>query len=473
MSFRSMNVPVKANIITNFFIILLVASTYIPGSFANAPLKIKESLDLSLKSFDYNRPASGAGPAGTFLFGSMKILSSQMAVNVNNKGDVFNSTIFLRPNFIGINADNGSFGLGLPLTEKHFLHNVLAANLVESSVSMNEDRIDFSADFFRFTQANSSVQLKNFGLFCKKHPEYRKNDFLSIMYGCLYESNFNGRRSQELSDAIITATSADPSGKVELNGLIDLLNFGQEEIQMRLSTTSLNVNDTYFFKAQSLDAKCEKNEVVIADFKFQDVINNCLNSVAVGSASVALVDNKSKTNYRIHLNKLAIKDEEIKAEILEFNRLNTDSMKASPLSLVGVSLSCYHEETDSLPKTSKMISDCLTLSKLHVDDVIQSEKQKTKQLDLTISQNSFNLTGRIKPLMFWNNFGLAGQVEYSETDKLITITVEGADLPIPIFKHSLTLAMFFIKMGVGSNEGITVDKKNRKIYIKLEKQQGV
>ncbi len=463
-----MNISTKTNIFTIFFIFFISALS--TTAFSEAT-KTKESVDVIIKNLEYYRPASGGGVAGNFAFESLKMFTKDLAVTLNNKENIFNSALFIRPNFIGVTADNGSFGFGFPLPEEHFIRDIIQANLVESTILMNEDRIDFSADLFKFAQALTNVHLQNFGLFCKKHPNYRKNDFFAILYGCLNESNFNGKTTKNLSEAIITITSTSPvtNEKLEVNGLIDLLNFKSTEIQLGLASTTLKVSDDYVLKTKSLKLKCSKDEIDVDNFNYQHIINNCLNSVSVDGAIIDLFDNRSKNQFMLDLTKLEVTEDKLLANLKSFQRANPDNAVASTLSVVDLTMACFHEFSDSPTDLPPIINNCLKSSKFRIADLIQSSKSVSRYLNMVINKNNFYLTGKIKPIMFWHDFTLGGDIQYSEANNELTIKVEDADLPIPLFGKSLNLAMFFINMAVGSNEGIRVDKKNRTIYIKLGK----
>ena len=88
-----------------------------------------------------------------------------------------------------------------------------------------------------------------------------------------------------------------------------------------------------------------------------------------------------------------------------------------------------------------------------------------KDLKLDISDHVSFLKTKIRILFKYWNVEIKAALKYDEEKKVLEVGVLDATLPIPLFKKSIDLAMFIIKLAVRKTKNISV-KKN-KIFIKF------
>ena len=458
--------------------------------------EVEEKLSVKIKELEYTRPTRGVGIAGKFAFESFIMSTKDMSVNISNKKEIFDSKLFIRPNFVGVKADNGTFGFGFPLVENHAFKNILNAKLIESSILMDSQRIVFNADLFKIEQKGVGIQVKNFGLFCKKHPKYLVNDFFSIMYGCLHESYFNGKRSGELSDAQVTLTSIEKGSKLELKGLIDKLNFENDKIRAVFDKSSIAIDDDFFVRSDALKMRCAKESIDINNFDIKEITRKCVSDIKIEDSTVVVEDKRSSKGYFIDINEVGVKEENFYLDMKSFQRVS-DKVEKGSITVMGLKMNCFKENSETPFNKVIIINNCLKKASLQVEEVIDAKKKnfifglfnhyktllinqfkdpttiskkkkvKLKKLDLNLENNLFELIGKIKPIMFFHKFEVTGSVNYLEESEQIVLTIKDVDLPIPVFGRSLKLAMFLIDLFIDSESNIEVDKKNKKIYIRL------
>ena len=282
-----------------------------------------QSIDVVLDSLHYQTPKGGEGEAGDLRFRSLDFYSSDIFLNLYDEGTVFDSTLHVRKDFLGIRGKNHALGIKLDASA---LQDIRDLRLGQSAIGFNEKRISFDSQELLMDHKAVDLDMKNFTFDCKKHPNYPGNDIEALKYGCLSNSTFKGL--EENSDVELTATlkNIDEKGKeATITSTISKVEFKTERILMDAKKASVDMGKELQVQAQNMKLTCNKNGN-LSKFDPNRLMLDCIDDVSFTVSNVTVnaeVENENGSNEMSikSINPAVILDKKevrVKAEKVEF-----------------------------------------------------------------------------------------------------------------------------------------------------------
>ncbi len=236
-----------------------------------------ESVDVVLDSLNFEMPKDGNGAAGELRFRSLDFYSTDLFINLYDDGEVFNSTMYLRPDFFGIRGKNHALGLNLDTTPLKGLNSL---DLLRSSVGFNEKQVSFDSEELAIRHDMIDLNVDNFRFFCKKHPDFPGNDVEAFKYGCLSDSTFGPLDEASPVGIEATVNDIDKNGsKAHIATKVNSVEFKTQRIFMSVDDTAVEIDKMLKLDVDHMALTCKKNGD-IANFDPNELIFDCIDDVA-------------------------------------------------------------------------------------------------------------------------------------------------------------------------------------------------
>lgn len=323
-----------------------------------------QSIDVVLDSLHYIAPKDGKGEAGDLRFRSLDFYSDEIFLNLYDDGAVFDSTLHIRPDFLGIRGKNHAIGVKMDTTA---MKSIKELELGGSAIGFNEKRISIASESLILDQEDVDLDVKNFNFDCRKHPSYTGNDLDALKYGCLSDSTFSGldKKNPVMVDA--TLKSINEEGQdAKLSALINKVEFKTERILMDAEKANFSLDRDLIVDAEQMKLTCLKNGD-IGNFDPSRLMLDCIDDVSFTVKKVQ-VNTESEgedgveamqitsTNPAVILDK---KEVRVKAETVN---INMDGMAVAGKN---IHLSCEkNNENISNQDIGALVATCLDTSKL-------------------------------------------------------------------------------------------------------------
>lgn len=264
---------------------LLLLLTLIPLG-TSASTSTIESIDVVLDSLNFVMPKGASGSAGDLRFRSLDLYSTELFINLYDDGDVFDSQMYLRPDFFGISGKNHAIGLNFDTSGFAGIHTV---DLNTSSISFNKKQISIDSKEFALAYQEMNVEADNFKFFCKKHPDFPGNDIQALKYGCLSDSSFIPLEEGEPISISATIREIDDSGSsVKVSTDITSVKFKTKRIFMAADKTEFTLDESIKLNVDHMALTCKKNSD-IEKFDPNKLIYDCIDDVALEVRGLSFV----------------------------------------------------------------------------------------------------------------------------------------------------------------------------------------
>lgn len=323
-----------------------------------------QSIDVVLDSLHYVTPKEGKGEAGDLRFRSLDFYSDEIFLNLYDEGNVFDSTLHIRPDFLGIRGKNHALGIKLDTT---LMQSIRDLTLGRSAIGFNEKRINFESETLSMDQEMVDLDLKNFNFDCKKHPNYPGNDLDALKYGCLSNSTFSGLEKDKpvLLDATLK-NLGEEAKEATISTKINKIEFKTERILMDAESAHLDMGRELNVEAQKMKLTCLKNGD-IANFDPNRLMLDCIDDVSFTVKDITVnaeIENETGVDNMVikSINPAVIMDKKevrVKAEKIDV------AMDGLELTGRNIHLSCEKSnENISNQDVSALAATCLDTSRL-------------------------------------------------------------------------------------------------------------
>ena len=443
------------------FLILVFSATAV---FADAKLAV----DLDVVKINYLRPINGVGNSGTMIFKTAKLNTSNgVVLNATNINNIFDSQLFIRPNFLGFTTSFGDFGV--PVPDKSILKTIKTMDLDTSRLVLDENQLNFSGKSFSYTDYNSSTRLFKFRLYCQNAAPTEGNessDSLEIVKGCLnfLTLNVNINDSTDLASLEYeVASKVNPNEKMQFVATIKNFDFRKKQISGNLPTfksNSISATGVYSISSNDLSFACGKDEA-IETLDTDKLIKGCLNDLSAEPFNASLQDSKQKTSFYLDFKKITVKNKVLSATI---NNLSIKAAVSSATTyLKDVNLKCRKETDSNLLNITNVLRDCLSSSQVTIGEVATSNNSddktdsSNKNISITSSGGSVTILADVKFLGITARVSISGNISLDEKTKKITLAITDSRLPFGV--NSVKLVMYFLKKDFVSKD-IQINNNN-------------
>ena len=456
-------------------------------SFASANQRnINSSLDVRVPLLNYERPSSGTGNGGSVIFSKFSMDRQDMVLRVDNKDKIFDTTILVRPNFVGFRSK--LLNLGFAIEEESALKDILEGLLKEGRVRFDSKKVQVTADQLIVRQPTTNVEFKNMRLYCKKHPEYPELDMPGFLGACLNDAQLNGQNEGSLTDASIEFINTSEEGtKIELHSLVELLTLSSENIHLKGQRTKVKIDDTFKVQLEKVDFNCAKEPDLI-EFVQEDFQLKCMNSLRVDVGTILVEDDETKSVIYLEPENVQINERRLG---LDVPTIQMHGPEGSTI-IRNLSLDCYRSPKRIDFVIGDVVDDCLSdgeikISSVHsnsskdkefddglfdqlIDDGVRADNEDVKKstatdIELALTDDIVELSARTKLFGLNIDFFAKGRAELIE-DKM-KVAVELTDVKLPWYllgKKSKGVVMFAIKRFMTSD---MIEVKDGKIIITL------
>ncbi len=453
---------------------------------ATAP---SNSIEIDIKDMKYKKPNRGVGFAGELKFTKVNMYRDGMVLALDNKGEIFNSQIFVRPTFIGFKSPYTSVGFAM---EEGGLSDIDSGGLKNSRIVINDRYFSFSGEEFTYKDKTTDLLLKGFRYYCSSHDKYEAGSTEGIIAGCLTDSTLNAAKEGGVSGAkIIYNETGENADEIQFQGDVKQVKVASQRIHASLTKIDLKAGDMKII-AGGAEVNCGKDEENL-EINTDKLLKDCINDVAVKVPKLNMSDEKEGTSFELDVDNLVIKEERLK-----FNsNMTTLTDEEGRTGLLNLNVDCHmHEEADIFD-VQTIVGECLKSGSINISNIVDQEYKKkksrkrsfkrrrdfqdmfdksmTKKLDaideddasvrnivINMQNHKIALEARVKVLFKFFTVRMEADIEHNKDAGELVLTMTKAKLPLGI--KSKKLMLFFIKKFMVSE---TVQVHNKKIYIKF------
>lgn len=407
-----------------------------------------QSIDIVLDSLHYQTPKGGEGEAGDLRFRSLDFYSSDIFLNLYDEGTVFDSTLHVRKDFLGIRGKNHALGIKMDASALQAIRDL---RLGQSAIGFNEKRINFDSQELVMDHQAVDLDMKNFTFDCKKHPNYPGNDVEALKYGCLSNSTFKGLEENSAVELTATLKNIDEQGKeATISSTINKVEFKTERILMDAKHASVDMGKELQVQAQNVKLTCNKSGN-LSKFDPNRLMLDCIDDVSFTVSNVAVnaeIEGETgtsemmikSTNPAVILDK---KEVRVKAEKVE---INGDGMGVTGRN---IHLSCEkNNENISNKDIGALIATCLDTSRIRemngslADFTIDLENETIGKVNISTRLSSLDMDkGQFKTEVGFTKVNLNDQIMLGSHQMKVACD---AHLAIP--KHAKEIKLEDVKL---------------------------
>jgi len=470
----------------------ILVSSLLMGVSASVNAAPSNSIEIDIKEMKYQKPNRGVGFAGDLKFTKVNMFRDGMVLALDNKGEIFNSQIFVRPTFIGFKSPYTSVGFAM---EEGAMADIESASLKDSRVVINDKYFSFAGELFKYKDKTTDLELSGFRYFCSSHEKYEAGSVDGIIAGCLTDSALNAKVEGGLSGAkiVYNASPETPEDEeIRFQGDIKSVKVLSESITAQLSKVEVKAGDmTVTTGATNVTCGKDGENLEIDADKIQ---KDCLNNVSLNVPSLIMKDEKEGSTFELDVEKLVIKEER-----LNFHSNQTAiSDEEGRTGLLGLDVDCHIGEDTDVFDVQSIVGDCLKSGKIFVGDLVDQENKKKKKsrkrkfgrrkaftdifdessnknlgnideddasvrnIKITIENNKVWLSAKVKVLFKFFTVRMEADIEHNRAGEELVVKLTKAKLPLGI--KSKKLMLFFIKKFMVSE---TIEVHGKNIHIKF------
>lgn len=419
------------------------------------------SADVTIDDLQFKKPEQGIGGAGSLIFKSAKVNGNGMVLNLSNVNKIFDSQIFVRPNFLGFTTQFGDFGL--TLEENNILTSVQTMQIHNSNLILDDNQLNLSGELFRFVNTDTDMQMKNFRLYCQNATLEALEDGsvppTDMIRNCLSYLTLNGTSApgNVYSDLEYKGVDLKTNDKMNVQAKVKSVDIRKNSLAMNLVTPKSVSNGSYTINADNLIMNCAKDpELTI--FDINKMAKDCSNQLKVSPLKASIVDIVAKSNFN-----LDIKDVNVKDKVANFI-LNSGTLSdpASTTYITNMILSCRKELDTNILELNQVIRDCLSYSRISLAEVKSTkpdggQASSVKKIVVSSNANKMVIQADVNILGFMNRVSLNANATFNETKKQLVLSVTETKLPLGM--TSVKMLMYFLKQNIIS-KGVTYENNN-------------
>jgi hypothetical protein len=406
-------------------------------------------IDMNVEKVVYNKPKNKIGKAGSLVFKSAKIYNDGITMDINNLNNMFNSQLFIRPNFLGFTTQFGNFGYAIDGNSA--LKEINQSALDNSQISMDDYQMNFSGENFLIGTDKIKLRMQKYRIYCQGTPasnlvdettEVKASGSFDIVKNCLNFSTINGAYNNTNQVADVDFESFESKAQMK---------FKMKKVELRSKTLKIDFdkaniisNNSYFINTDSLQIECEK-EKDMTDFDFDRIYNSCTNKMKVVTQNVSMIDKAEGTSFNLSLNKFQVANNV--AEIGLNSATISDSKSRTTLN--NVAGKCKKNRESDLLEIGLVLSDCLSEGQLSIQSIASStivendSSADAKNITITSQGGKLNIQSQIHFLGMDHTISISGNASMNKETKVLSVVVSEAKLPFRL--SSVKILMIFLK----------------------------
>ncbi len=427
-----------------------------------------ESYEMQFDKFTYKRPTRNVGFAGEFVFKKANINTNGVAFNVENKNNIFDAKVFMRPNFLGFTTSIGSFGV--TFEKENPLIIVDQLDVTEASLILDDTQLNLSGSNLLAVQPTTYVKLDNFRIYCQRAGESKSelNATESLTDDCFNFLTLNNAFSNGALGKLHYIDTAN-NEKLEVKAQFKSIDLRPNTLSVDLSQVETIADNEYFIKLSTLNFQCPKDPT-LKEINSKKITEDCLRQIKIAPFRALVEDKKEKSQFDLNITNFQIQD-----EVAYVNMPNGKlSDPESDTYLKNVIVNCRKSpETDVMDITA-ILSDCVQFSKLSIGETTSTSQKEdadwkgnkpdstTKNILININNNKLILETDIKMLGLNHRVKIYGLVIVLKNEKALELTV--TDTKLPFGFSSVKLLMYYLKKNFVSKD-IKINKNVIRIYL--------
>ncbi len=433
-----------------------------------------ESLNFDIAKFNYVRPASNIGGAGSFQFNKLSLFYYDFMSEITNEDGRFDAKIFVRNNFLGLSGKQ--MKLGLYTKDGDILSAIKKADGTGIKIVLNSKKVSMKSNAVRVLSPKLNIVVPEpASLFCQKTNGHKGNEPEDLEKACMNYFKFAPLAKNSVKMLYESKPVAGEDGYFKLDGQIKKLELTRDDILLTSDKLELNLNNDFLISGNQFDFKCAKKNISTIDS--DQLLQFCLHDFTIAPMSVVNVtnlDDNSSFSFFPEVVKLH-------SELLEFKTpaLNI-VMDGETTTLQGMKFSCFLDEHADATDVSAYVSGCLKKSHFAIgslsssskdsgsEDIFEEELKNSKankgtlqEIFMSVKDGKMYMTSKVK-FLFKFNLTVEATSHFNETTKVLQIHVDRAKLPLGI--RSVKLLMYFIRKMMASE---TVKVSGKDIFIQL------
>jgi hypothetical protein len=422
----------------------------------NCFAETKFSVDVSIDKLIFQKPLKGVGKAGTLNFKTANISNNGIVLNVDNVNKYFDSQIFIRPTFLGFTTQFGNYGF--TIEDASALNLINKTELQNAKLLLDDYQLNLSGQFFSATNADSSVKLKNFLLYCQNSGMMPADGAklidapsADILKNCFSFLTLNGSYIPLSTGAEIEYEAVKNNEKIFLQSQVRSFDLRKNLINADLESINFVSNNDFIINAKNIKLDCDKDED-LTELDIPKIKKACSNRFKLNPLQASLTDKKKKSSFALDFKNILVKD-----KILYFG-LNSGKLSGteSVTYLTNVLLNCRKELDSDLFEINDVLRDCITYGRLSIGELRSDNKfddkkdSDNKNLIINSDSGSLIIETSIRFLGMNHKIGIYGKIALNESKKQIILTVTNTKLPFGI--TSVKLLMYFLKKDLISKD---------------------
>jgi hypothetical protein len=422
----------------------------------NAVADTKFSVELAIDKLTFQKPPKGVGKAGSLNFKFANVINNGIVFNVNNVNNYFDSQIFVRPTFLGFTTQFGNYGF--PLEEASMINQINQTELQNAKLIMDDYQLNLSGQLFSIVNADTSLKLKNFLLYCQSEGLAPLNpgpntDIPSsdIVKNCFSFMTLNGVSFTENRTAQVEYEGIKNNEKTFLQTDVRSFDLRKKLINVDLASARIVSNDDFIINAQNVKLDCDKDED-LTSLDFEKIKKACTNRMKMSPLKANLVDKKQKTTFALDINNIQVKDKILYLGLTSGALSGTESTTY----LNNVLLNCRKELDSDVFELNHVLRDCITFGRLSIGEIKSDNKlddkkdSSNKNLIINSDAGKMIVQTYVRFLGANHQVVIYGQMVFQETGRKLIITVTDTKLPFGI--NSVKLLMYFLKKDLISKD---------------------
>ncbi len=462
--------------------IILFFTLFVQSLSFSQSLSNPNSFDVVVPKFDFKRPDSGVGLAGTFVFESFNMVRDDFIMNVSNSNQVFDAEVLVRPEFFGI---KGSYlNLGFALDKDSLLNLVKKSFISNGKININDRRVLLTAKEFSYETKLSQILLKNMRFFCNRDPDYVDLSIESISRACFNTSQLNSNQKGGVADTQIKLKSiTDEGSTIEAHVAVEKLVIEENRVHLEGKETNLIIDESFVLKTNKINAICAKTSNV-TEFDTDRFLKNCMGDLDIDFGDIKIIDGNAKSEYYLRPDNIHIENQriffktpvvQIKGEksVSVLNKLEIDcyrSLSNIDFAVEGVVEECLKSAnikiseaySEDYGKGSKQLLG--STEELGIVQNLNPNKASARDIIINVKKNKAKIITKVKVLGAYKTLTANANIRFIKDDMVLVVDLTSVKLPLYIFSKSKKLAMFLIKKMLVSD---IVSVQNDLVYIKL------
>jgi hypothetical protein len=278
---------------------LSLLSLIILSGISNANEMPPESYEMQFNKFTYKRPTRNVGFAGEFVFNKANINTNGVAFNVENKNNIFDAKVFMRPNFLGFTTSIGSFGV--TFEKENPLTIVDQLDVADASLILDDTQLNLSGASLMAIQPTTFIKLDNFRIYCQRAGEGKSelNETESLTDDCFNFLTLNNAFSNGTLGRLHYIDTAN-NAKLEVKGQFKSIDLRPNTLSVDLSQVETIADNEYFIKLSTLNFQCPKDPS-LKEINSKKITDDCLRQIKIAPFRAQVEDKKEKSQFDLNI----------------------------------------------------------------------------------------------------------------------------------------------------------------------------